>query len=599
MEKLVVKLDFRRSSRSNTSQTQKQVSHDSNKKNAKDPTGAKRQKTYRNKWKNNELMKQKNIAKCARYRQEVKERRENNARLDKQLRKTERERKAKYRKKIKKLQEQTNNKEKSNDSLEKLKHAKKTIRTLQKAKKRSLKKSKQCTTSSTETPPVTPAFFRKRAQRVREQLPQSPSKWANTVYRVLKNATPKKKNALAFMQDQNTPQRNRNTAQRNTKTPQRNQKKRQFWKSKISQFLQRDDMSRQMPNKKDVVKVNGQPVPKRHLLSSQKEAYLKFLEHHPSYPFKYTTFRKSIPRHIKKINLKDRRVCVCLKCFNMSEKIRALNFHAISNKLNPMSIRSTYKDSVCHHETEFPSIECVDGSCQNCADKLLSKYRDLIEKKGDTNVKYTSWELKNEKYVNSKNEAKEKKVWQQVEHNSSLRDLFKDVTSGMKEFKGHIFRNDYQYFQHQNIAKHLPQSHAIVYADFSQNYALCPNDEIQAVHYVKKQVTIHTMHLIRHSKNSSDENPQLTKEAVVMISDDLKHSSASVYNFTLKLLGYMRDNPEKVGLPTVLHRITDNSGFEYKNKDAFSHLSHYDNLMGVKVIYHFSEPGHGKGPTMA
>ena len=69
-------------------------------------------------------------------------------------------------------------------------------------------------------------------------------------------------------------------------------------------------------------------------------------------------------------------------------------------------------------------------------------------------------------------------------------------------------------YQHQELQKSLPEDHAIVYADFSQNYALLTNDEIQAAHYSKPQVTIHTMYLVRHSRHSTAETPVLTKEAI-------------------------------------------------------------------------------------
>ena len=83
-----------------------------------------------------------------------------------------------------------------------------------------------------------------------------------------------------------------------------------------------------MPQKKDVIHEDGYLIAKRHLLFGKKEAYMKFFQVNPNYPFKYTTFRNNVPRHIKKMNLKDRTVCVRLKCFNMDEKLRPINLVA-------------------------------------------------------------------------------------------------------------------------------------------------------------------------------------------------------------------------------------------------------------------------------
>ena len=258
-----------------------------------------------------------------------------------------------------------------------------------------------------------------------------------------------------------------------------------------------------MPNKKDVINVDGHPTTKRHLLSSKKEAYLKFLHQHPLYPFKYTTFRKSIPRHIKKTNLNQPRVCVCLRCFNFYERVRAVSHESVLQKMGSMNLRSVYKESVFDFDTEFPTLECIDGNRKNCKDMLLKRYNTLIRNKGEKKLRFAQWEQVKQKYTNSKRETVEKKVWLQVEHCTALKDIISELNKDIVEFKQHMFCNEYQYHQHQKMATNLPQDQAILYADFSQNYALASNDEIINVHYVTKQVTVHTVYLIRHAANST------------------------------------------------------------------------------------------------
>ena len=110
------------------------------------------------------------------------------------------------------------------------------------------------------------------------------------------------------------------------------------------------------------------------------------------------------------------------------------------------------------------------------------------------------------------------------------------------------------------MAENLPEDQAIFHANFSQNHALIKNDEIQASHYVKNQIILHTMYLIRNAVTSTPRKPQLTRKSIAITSDDLKHNTTAVYNFTLKLIGYMKNNPQKVELPRILHRITDMQG---------------------------------------
>jgi hypothetical protein len=52
-------------------------------------------------------------------------------------------------------------------------------------------------------------------------------------------------------------------------------------------------------------------------------------------------------------------------------------------------------------------------------------------------------------------------------------------------------------------------------------------DEISA-HWNIKQVTIHPIFIVRHSPNSTVENPVTQKESLIMISDSLEHDTGAV-----------------------------------------------------------------------
>ena len=80
-----------------------------------------------------------------------------------------------------------------------------------------------------------------------------------------------------------------------------------------------------------------------------------------------------------------------------------------------------------------------------------------------------------------------------------------------------------------------------------------------------------------------------------MLSDNLTHDSKAVFSFTRELLVHI-NNPGPCPI-SILLRWSDNCGVQYKCKQAFSHLPLYEEHFGVKVIYNFSESGHGKGPS--
>lgn len=78
-----------------------------------------------------------------------------------------------------------------------------------------------------------------------------------------------------------------------------------------------------MPNKRDVIKVHDIHTAKKHLLMTKKEAFMMMMSI-PLSP-QLHNIQKSILCHIKKMNMNARRVCVCMKCFNIEEKLRPLS----------------------------------------------------------------------------------------------------------------------------------------------------------------------------------------------------------------------------------------------------------------------------------
>lgn len=147
---------------------------------------------------------------------------------------------------------------------------------------------------------------------------------------------------------------------------------------------------------------------------------------------------------------------------------------------------------MCHTEELFPSWACVEGRCSECP-KLTETYSTLLDQAENTNLKYTQWEHTKLTYTNSKGKKIDAKLWEQIDHTDTLANIFfRKVNDSLLEIKKHIFTNQFQYFQHQNLLKNLPLDQAVTFGDFTQNYLLAPNDEIESAHYCTPQVTIHT-----------------------------------------------------------------------------------------------------------
>ena len=480
--------------------------------------------------------------------------------------------------------------------------------------------------------------LRKRAQRTKKQLPQSPNAWASTLKHIIKNATPRRKGLLDWnINDENIdevlnitkvgrPQKSVEKAKRSlafaentlpnaiwTKKSlyqyKRRTKKTQVkritkpeavrrqWESKIESFLETN--SRVMPNKKDTLLINGERVAKRHLLCSKHEAFRKFVSEQPEFPRKFSTFSKMIPKNFKLLNLSRRQVCICTKDYNLEQKINSLNRLAILHESNTrLSVKQLSDLSVCSYDGKFPERKCVDRNCNNCGiESIINWYEPLLTASGpDQIVKYHQWETTTEHYKDKKGIQKKSTRWIQAEKKLPVEDVVKEISEGMKTFTGHMFRANYQQKVQNSIIEDMPHDQCVVVMDFSENMSLQSQDEIESAHWNIRQVTIHPIYIVRHSVDSTYDNPKLQKESLIVISDSLTHDSNAVQVFTYKLIAHLRNNPGPCPI-NVIHRFSDNCAAQYKNKVAFYNLTLLEETHDIRVMYHFTESGHGKGPS--
>lgn len=478
--------------------------------------------------------------------------------------------------------------------------------------------------------------IRKRAERVRNTLPENSEAWASTMEHLIRNATPKRRSLLLTSDSGSTmstplskmleinkvgrPNKdsekvkkklaytsnseklwNKKKTLNQYKSRKASQLKRlskakvykESWKVKFETFLNKN--SRVMPNKKDTMKMDGKSVPKYHLLCSKRELYKRFKAEYPVYGRKFTTFCKMIPKNYRRLDLSCRRMCVCTKDYNLEQKIEALNKVASQKSLVlRTTVRQLSDRTLCPHDGT-PNRRCIDRECPDCGTQAIQNmYVPLVEKcREDETFKYYQWETKSEVVGKKKQRITR---WVQVQKNSTVKELVTEVAKCLEAFSGHLFRADFQHHILTDLTHNLPIDHAVTVMDFSENISLVPQDEIESAHWTVKQVTLHPIYVVRHAKDSTEENPVLKKESLVIISDELIHNADAVYVFTEKLLTHINDNPGPCPL-RVLHRFSDNCAAQYKSKSSFDHLMQLEENKNIKIIYHFTESGHGKGPS--
>lgn len=123
----------------------------------------------------------------------------------------------------------------------------------------------------------------------------------------------------------------------------------------------------------------------------------------------------------------------------------------------------------------------------------------------------------------------------------------------MKTFTAHLFQADYQHMVEKQLVNNLPIDHCLVVMDFSENASLDPQVEIQSAHYTVKQVTVHPIHIVRHTAENTIDNPRIVKESLIVLSDCLTHNTNAVYVFTNQMILHFENNPGPFAVK-VIHR---------------------------------------------
>ena len=211
-------------------------------------------------------------------------------------------------------------------------------------------------------------------------------------------------------------------------------------------------------------------------------------------------------------------------------------------------------------------------------------------------MKYYQWQQTTNRYYDKEGKQKTVKRWIQNEKSSTVLDLVLSITDDMKAFSDHLFRSDYQHKMEKNLISDLPIDQCVVVMDFSENLSLEAQDGLESAHWTTKQVILHPMYIVRHDKTSTEDAPVLTKESLIIISDSLTHNADTVFVFTKQLIQHLKNNPVPREI-NLIHRFSDNCAQQYKCINAFSHIFQLQDSNDIEIIYHFTEAGHGKGPS--
>ncbi|CAK1603667.1 unnamed protein product [Parnassius mnemosyne] len=247
---------------------------------------------------------------------------------------------------------------------------------------------------------------------------------------------------------------------------------------KIECFFNRDDVSRTTAGKKEYRTFKKVTRQKRYLLDKLIVLHRKFIAEEAQISF--STFKKYRPFYVLSPKIKDCESCACKKHSNMQFLVDELKSLKI---LKTDNLNEVTTDLVC----DFYSKDCMYNNCNACSEIKLKVDNEALSAK----VSWFTWVLKNHEYEKKREKKKIKKITK-IKKEGTLQNLLEIFSAEMKQFKIHIFNFYHQYKKYKDCINNLESYEACIHIDFSENFTCKYHKEIQAMHFIKEQITLHT-----------------------------------------------------------------------------------------------------------
>ena len=144
-------------------------------------------------------------------------------------------------------------------------------------------------------------------------------------------------------------------------------------KVSVRNFYLSSEVSREVPCKKDVLKIKGKDGEKlllqKHLMTmTLEEAHTMYKNKHLQHKIGLTAFRKLKPENVRKLSETSRRSCLCQTCCNVGLKIEALKTH-----VKAVTTDENRKLLVCLFVLRFYGPVNPMGSCRARAVYLTTR----------------------------------------------------------------------------------------------------------------------------------------------------------------------------------------------------------------------------------
>ncbi|CAF3420657.1 unnamed protein product [Rotaria socialis] len=274
-------------------------------------------------------------------------------------------------------------------------------------------------------------------------------------------------------------------------------------KDTVVLFYCRDDISYQMPGQRDTIVVKNNysrtTYQKRILLYTIREAYEIFLVENPGISIARTIFAEMRPEHV-----------VIKSCMAHRKHVHGSicsDLHSFTSAL------------VCDES----NYNCMASSCLLCENKFDTNIKNNIIDRNIT-VKWYQWKNIN-RYA-----AKE-------EEQGSVEQCVELLASKVRPFLLHVYIKRQQNKSFEESKSNSNSNKIVVQVDYSENFDIKDQDQIQAAHWNTKSVSLFTAHAWCGENNYS----------FSLISNNLTHDKYCISNCIIYIINKLKQHLASLG----------------------------------------------------
>ena len=261
-------------------------------------------------------------------------------------------------------------------------------------------------------------------------------------------------------------------------------------KSEMSEFYLSVEISRQVPDKKQVVQIIDQKgekvkVQKHLMVMTLSEAFSVYKKQHPDQKVSFTSFKNLKPKQVHKVSETSHRTCLCTQCCNLSPKVDGLKKFATRCHIAEFDI---FKDiskqklsdmTVCLYLSEDGiAAKCLNGVCSDCGSHLIETHDSYKYALKSHSKDPIEWQKVG---VCDHNEERPTKAQHCMCHKKYVTARFLQGSPKMtwKTYTAYAFHASWQPYQLAQLLPNLKQDEVVAVMDFSENYHCTHQNEVQ------------------------------------------------------------------------------------------------------------------------